>query len=56
MRAAHLAGDRIKLKSPRSLITDLASMRAPLNVKGAMNQQVWDLSEEWEKPRNYSVY
>lgn len=52
IRAAHFAGDRIMLKSPRSLITAGAYFNEPLSVKGAMYQHVCDRSEECENPRN----
>lgn len=40
IRAAHFAGDRISLKSPRSLITAGAYIKEPPIVKGAMYQHV----------------
>ncbi len=55
IRAAHFAGDLMAPNSPRRLMTKLEYSNSRSRVNGAMNQQVWDRSEECEKPRNYEM-
>ena len=54
IRAAHLAGERILVKSPKFLMTERAYIKDPRKTKGAMNQQVCSRNEEWENPRNFN--